>query len=265
MNLLQTGAVVLKVIRRNSPILISAAAGIGLILIYYLTIKETEQAVEEINETPEEEVHSFKMAKKIVKIYAPSFILLIFTLFCIIQSTVISQHRIRDLTAYSASLAAYYNQYRAKVIDIYGSERDHEIRGDIARDEAIYREPVCVNDEEFGYLCQMAGYGPYFTVRHLTDIYKAFIAANKIMDTGPGEVKLKKWMELAGAVQYDDMGNIVPFNKHYENYGWSTYDLTRTKAVSALYPYVGRIDEDSGLEIYFIDVPEPQPLELIGW
>lgn len=265
MNLLQTGAAVLRVVRRNSPIIISAAAGIGLLLIYYLTIKETEQAVEEIKEMTEEEVHGFKMVKKIAKIYAPSFVLLIFTLFCVVTSAVISQHRIRDLTAYSASLAAYYRQYRNKNIELNGEEKDREIVEDIACDEATLREPVYNEIEDRGYLCQMAGYGPYFTVPNLINIYSAFSEANRIMDTGSGEVRLKKWMELAGAIQYDDMGKVVPFDKHYANYGWSTYDLTRTEAVSALYPYIGRIDEESGLEIYFIDIPMPKPLETIGW
>lgn len=263
MNLLQTGAAVLRVVRRNSPILLSAAAGIGLILIYYLTIKETEEAVEVINETPEEEAHGFKMGKKIAKIFAPSFILLIFTLFCIVTSTVISQHRIRDLTVYSAGLAAYYKQYREMNVELNGEEADHEIVTEINRKRMQKYEPP--EDPEEGYLCQMAGYGPYFSVPNLINIYSAFSELNHEMDTGSGEAKLKRWMELAKAVQYDDHGNIVPFDKYYENYGWETHDLTENESVSYLYPFVGKIEDDSGLEIFFIDLPLPKPLETIGW
>lgn len=258
MNLLKAGATVLRAVRRNSPILISAAAGVGLILIYYLTIKETEQIVDEMEEMTEEEIHSFKMVKKIVKTYAPSFILLIITLFCIVQTTVISQHRIRDLTTYSAGLAAYYQQYRNKNIELNGSEKDHEIINEIAKDHT--QSKLNGNTYSKECLCFMAGYPHYFYVPSITNIFEAFRDINIDLDCGKEWSTLQKWMRIAGAVEYDKDGNVVPFDSKYFNFGWSTYDLTSTEGVSMVYPYVGQ-EEDNGYKFYFIDVPLPKPLE----
>ena len=263
MNLLTAGAAVLRTIRRNSPIILSAAAGLGLVLVYCLTIKETEEIKEEMDEMTEEEVHSFKMVKKIVKTYAPSFLLLVFTMFCIVQTTVISQHRIRDLTTYSAGLAAYYQQYRSKNVELNGSEKDHEIMKEIAKDQINDISDFNVDE---GILCQMAGYSHYFSVSDLTKIYNAFSQANeRYIDKGSGQVTVKKVLELAGAKEFDEWGCEVPFDKYYTNYGWETHELTKDYAVSMLYPYIGKVEEESGLEYYFIDIPLPQPLELIGW
>ena len=265
MNLLQAGTAVLRVIRRNSPILISAAAGIGLILVYYLTIKETEEIVEEMQEMTEEEIHSEVMVRKVVKTFAPSFLLLVFTLFCIVQSTVISQHRIRDLTAYSASLAAYYQQYRSKNIKMDGLEQDHQIMNEIVQERVNKKPPIADPDE--GYVCNLAGYSPYFYVSSLEDIWRACSICNEMyFDKGPEEISLSNWMKLANAVQYDDYGNIVPFDyKHYGNLGWSTYMVTHDESVSGLYPYISKTKEENGQDIYFIDLPIPQPLETISW
>ena len=258
MNLLKAGAVVLQTVRRNSPIIVGAAASVGLLLIYYLTIKETEEIAEEMNEMPEEEIHSFKMVKKIVKTFAPSFILLVITLFCIVQSTVISQHRIRDLTTYSAGLAAYYQQYRNKNVKLNGAEKDHEIVREIVKDR-IQNDPAADNHYE-ECLCLMAGYSHYFYVPSVTNIFEAFREIDIQLDCGKEWETLQKWMILAKAVEYDQNGNIVPFDSKYCNYGWSTYDLTSNEGVSMVYPYVGK-EEDNGQEYYFIDVPMPKPLE----
>ena len=256
MNLLQAGATVLRAVRRHSPIIISAAAGIGLVLIYYLTIKETEQIVDEMEEMTEEEIHSFKMVKKSVKTYAPSFILLVVTLFCIVQTTMISQHRIRDLTTYSAGLAAYYQQYRNKNIELNGPEKDREIVKEIVKDHAQSN----FNSHNKECLCLMAGYPHYFYVPSVTNIFEAFRDINIDLDCGKEWSTLKKWMRIAGAVEYDKEGNIIPFDSRYFNFGWSTYDLTSTEGVSMVYPYVGQ-EEDNGCKFYFIDVPLPKPLD----
>lgn len=260
MNFLQTGATVLRFVKRNSPIIISTIAGIGLVVIYYLTIKETEQIIEEMDEMTEEEIHSFEMTKKIVKIYAPSFILLVFTLFCVIQTTVISQHRIRDLTTYSAGLATYYQQYRNKNIELNGIDADHEVVKEIVTDK-VNAHPIH-DDQEDGYLCLLAGYSHYFRVPNLTCIFEAFRDVNMQLDTGQEYEYLRNWMNYANVLEeYDEFGNLVPFDSSYFNYGWCHYNLTLNEAVSIINPYVGLTKDDSGFEYYFIDVPEPMPLE----
>ena len=109
----------------------------------------------------------------------------------------------------------------------------------------------------------MAGYGHYFSVKNLTDIYDAFIKANRdYIEMGDGTVSLFTLMELAGAKQYDEAGNIVPFDKSYTGYGWSTHDLTENEGVSCIYHNISKIEESSGLEIYFIDVPLPKLIEI---
>ena len=265
MNVLKTGRVFLQLIKRNSPIILSVAAGVGLAALYILTIKETEEAVHEIDEAPEEEVHSFKMAKKTAKIMAPSFVVFVLTMFCIVQSCMISQHRIRDLTQYSAMLAATFNQYRIKNRELLGPDgpenNDQIIMTQIACDKTEKME--CPNNSDDRPLCLMNGYDNYFRVPNLIDIYAAFSRANEYMDTGYGSVELCKWMKWANAIEYDENDRPKGMNPRYLHYGWDTYDLTMTEAVSGVYPSISRIEEESGLVIYFIDVPAPKPLDVI--
>ena len=268
MNLIKTGKLVLRFVRCNSPIILSAAAGIGLVALYVLTIKETEEAVQEIEEAPEEEVHSFKMAKKVVKIMTPSFVVLVLTMFCVVQSCRISQHRIRDLTQYSAMLAATFNQYRQKNRETNGyngfdngTDNDKFIMSQIASDQ---NEGKKLPELEEGILCQMIGYPNYFTVPNVAFIYTAILKANKYMEVGHGSVELSQWFKWAHAVEYDEKGHVRGMNMNYLHFGWDTYDLQadRNVNVGALYPCIEVVGDDSGLEIYLIDLPAPKPLDV---
>lgn len=262
MDLVKTGRVILRFVQCNAPIIISAAAGIGIAALYILTIKETEEAVAEINEVPEEEVHSFKMAKKIAKIYVPSFLVLIFTMFCIAESIIMSQHRIRDLTNYSAMLAATIHQYRQRNIQKNSEDLDHEIMNEVILNQKHINKDAVVKCPEEGILCLLYGYPRYFVVEDQNAIFNAFSTANEHLNEGSGTVELAQWMKWANAWYYDDHGRLKPgIDQRYIHYGWDSYELTKNNAVSNLYPYVGRIEEESGLVIHQIDVPVPQPLE----
>lgn len=265
MNIARAGKFALQFIKRNSPIILSVAAGIGLAALYILTIKETEEVVHEIEEAPEEEAHSFKMVKKTVKIMAPSFVILLLTMFCIVQSCRISQHRIRDLTQYSAMLAATLNQYRQKNREILGPDgsenNDKFIMYEIASENMPDELP---DDPEDGILCELIGYPHYFKVPKLENIYAGFLNANEYMETGWGSVELSKLFRWINAIHYDDKGHRCGMDVNYLHYGWETHDLADCEKVSGLYPYVGRITEDSGLVVYLIDVPAPKPLD-VSW
>ena len=266
MNLVKTGRLVLQFVRHNSPIILSAAAGVGLVALYILTIKETEEAVQEIEEAPEEEVHSFKMAKKVVKIMAPSFVVLLFTLFCIVQSCTISQHRIRDLTQYSAILAATFNQYRQKNRELLGPDgpenNDQIIMVQVGLDQM---NDIEVPDPEDWVLCELSGYPRYFSVPDVSCIWEACSNANEYMEKGSGSVGLSQWFKWAKAKHYDEKGKpISGMDQKYLHYGWIDYDLNLYHHISNLYPKMGTDQEDSGLEILFIDLPLPKPLD-VDW
>ena len=264
MNLVKTGKLALQFVKHNSPIILSAAAGIGLLALYILTIKETEEAVQEFNEAPEEETHSFKMAKKVVKIMAPSFVVLLFTMFCIVQSCTISQHRIRDLTQYSAMLATTLNQYRKLNQDISDNKNEDQwIMSQIATEQ---KNGQHLPELEEGILCQMIGYPNYFTVPNVAYIYSAFMEANKYMEVGCGSVELSQWFKWAHAIEYDEHGHTKGINLNYLNYGWSSYEMQvdRAVGVSSIYPCVETVGDPSGFVVYLIDVPAPKPLD-VDW
>ena len=251
MNLAKTGVIALRFLRRNAPLLISAAAGIGLAALYILTIKETEEATEVINQAEEEEADGLETAKKVAKIYAPSFICLIVTMFCIVSSAVISHHRIRDLTTYAASMTAMYNQYRQHNIIQNGKESDQKVIGKIAREHAA-EDPT---SNEGGIMCLMPGYDHIFTVPSLVNVYEAITKLNLKMEKGPGNCELDEFMELAKAKEEMD--------PRYIAYGWETFDLDKNYGVSCLYPNIFKDTDDSGLEYYVIDLPMPRRLDMI--
>ncbi len=258
MNLLKTGAVALRFVRRNAPFLISAAAGIGLVALYVLTIKETEEAQEVIQESEEEEVHSFKMVKKIAKIYAPSFLCLMVTLLCIVSSAVISHHRIRDLTAYAAGITTAYAKYRQENIDQNGVDADHMIIPEVMK-ECVNEDPLdYLEDGDEGVLCMMNGYDGYFKVPNIVCVYSAILDLNKEMEKGPYEwVYLTEFWKKARV--------LTPMKQKYIGHGWAAYDLQCTDdyCASALYPNIYKETEESGLRWYMIDLPAPKPLDMI--
>ena len=261
MNLVSTGTIVLKFLRHNAPVIISAAAGIGLVALYILTIKETEQAVEEIQEVPEDENHDSTVTKKIMKIYAPSFICLLFTLFCIVCSVTISQHRIRDLTLYASGLATTFENYRQHNIEKNGKESDLEIMNEAPKDIL----PPWENDSD-EVLCFMAGYPHPFYVSNIADISNAFSEANKgYLEDGNGEVTVQQIMDIAEAREYDNKHNLIPVDPHYAHWGWGVHDLKENRRGSIIYSYITLNRDNNGVEYYFIDVPLPQPMELVRW
>jgi len=251
MNLAKAGAAALKILQRNVPFLLSAAAGIGLIGLYILTIKETEEAAEVLNEAAEEETQSFEMGKTLVKIYAPSFLCLLATLFCIVSSAVISHHRIRDLTVYAAGVTTAYNQYRQHNVFQNGKESDDRIISEVTR-ENIHNDPPKEYD---GITCMLPGYDSFFTVSCIEDVTNAISELNVKMEKGPECCEMAEFFKLAKVRE--------PMDQKYFAYGWDSYDLTRRYGVSMLYPHIFKDTDESGLEYYVIDLPMPRPMEMI--
>lgn len=252
MNLVKTGGMIARVIGKNAPILISAAAGIGLIALYILTIKETEEAQEVLNEMPEEETQGFKTAGKIVKIYAPSFICLIVTLFCIVSSALISHHRIRDLTAYAAGLSAAFNQYRQQIIFQNGKEMDQKVMAKVAR-ARVEEDPPKDKDDD-SVLCLLPGYDCFFHVPSTANVSEAFLELNKKIKDGYRVIEFPEFMKLAKAKE--------PVKPKFLCYGWETFYLEDNYQTDAFYPNIFKETDDDGLEYYVIDnVPMPRLLE----
>lgn len=258
MNVVKAGMIALKFIKRNSPIIISAAAGLGMVLTYILTIKETEEAQEAIEEIEEneEEPQKLKIAKKVAKIYAPSFICLVISLLCIVQSTVISQHRIRDLTASCAAMAAFINDYRRNEIEIYGQDHDGVIMHSIA-EEKFENDPPLKYEE--GILCLLPPYPHWFWVKSVTKLKAGCLDANQEIDE-TGCISMGKWMKFVGAREYDEHGNTIGMDQAYLDYGWYEHELCDEDAHSGLYPDINCEDEESGLRYYVINLPMPKPM-----
>ena len=253
MNVVKTGIMVAKLLKRHAPIIMSAGAGIGMVLTYILAIRETEEACEEISRTDEEEdIHSFKMAKKLIKIYAPSFITLVLTLLCVVQSTIISQHRIRDLTASYAALATFTNQYRQKVREIYGDEADFVTTTEVIEDRlGEYEDP----EDSEGYLCFIDGYPKFFHVKSKDCIYEAFNMLN-------WDIHLKCASTLGQWMIYAD---VEDFDPKYGHIGWTDYDLAREQKAAMVYPVIKEDSDDSGLEYFYISVPLPRQVEYMEY
>ena len=167
--------------------------------------------------------------------------------------SVISHHRIRDLTAYAASMTTMYNQYRQHNIIQNGKENDQKIISKIAQENVKDNPPE--EDDEDSILCLLPGYDHYFTVPSLVNIYEAVSKLNLKMEKGPGNCELAEFMKLAKSE--------TPFDHKFLAHGWDTFDLDRNYGVSGLYPNIFMDKDDSGLEYYVIDLPMPRRLDCI--
>lgn len=164
--------------RKASPTILLGAGIIGVVGTVVLAsratlkledvIKEAEKdlvILDELGTLDEKQVTQMKTqvflrtGKKLARLYGPSFILGVTSLACLTQSHRIMSQRNAGLAAAYAALDMGFRQYRARVIDELGEEKDAHFRYGVSERE------VAVEDEKGNVTTQTVkragdGHGP---------------------------------------------------------------------------------------------------------
>lgn len=153
MNLHYLFKVAEKIIRDNSPAILTAFGVSGTLTTAYLAAKASFKAAE-ILEIEKEMVDThdmirdtmppldFKEKVKIVwKLYIPAAVTGVVTIGCIVGATKIGNRRVAAMTAaYSLSERAM-NEYKGKVAETLGERKEQNIRDSIAQDRVNQNQP----------------------------------------------------------------------------------------------------------------------------
>jgi hypothetical protein len=145
MNFLQVVGRVEKVLRTNSPAILTALGVSGTITTAYLAGKASFRAAEAIQKEALVITNEPKNRKKDIKLvwksYIPTAVSGAVTITCIICATRIGMKRTAAITAaYSLSEKAF-SEYRDKVIDKVGERKEQQVRDDIAQDKVRANAP----------------------------------------------------------------------------------------------------------------------------
>lgn len=146
-----------KVISKNSPILLTGVAIAGLVTSVIFAVKATPKALELIDEenekrwkdTSNDEEPKLLTTTNIIKLtwkcYIPTMGMVLTTGACIIGANSINQKRYAALaTAYTLSETAF-KDYKSKVIETLGKNKEQKLRDDIATDR-IKENPPSTNE-----------------------------------------------------------------------------------------------------------------------
>lgn len=170
-NLTQLTGAIGKGIKSHSSIILSVAAGVGVITTAYLTgIASYEAALiikakEDVDGTSSDRKQRVMDRTKLVwKLYIPAGISTISTIGCIIGSNRIESKRTIAATTALAFTERAYSEYRDKVVEEFGVRKDQSIRDQVVADQVKENPPPAyIISGPGNVLCCELFTGRYFT------------------------------------------------------------------------------------------------------
>ena len=152
---------VINKVSKKSPEILVGFGLAGMLTSTVLAVKATPKALD-ILEQEDEDLTKIEVVKKTWKCYVPAAVGYCTSAACIIAATTTQNKRHAMLAgAYKLSESALL-EYRSKVVETLGEEKEKEIRDSIAKDRVEDRPVVvnCLGKEEF--LCYDMLSGRYF-------------------------------------------------------------------------------------------------------
>lgn len=161
-----------KMLKRNSPVILSSTAITGVVTTAYLTGRAAVESSYRIRLFEELKLnHDRTLVEKLKdetrlcwKFYIPAAAAGAVTIGCIIGTTRVTNKRAAAAQAAFVLSERAYSEYRAKVIEEYGDRRDQTIRDSIASDRVSANPPpTTIITGPGSVLCCELHTGRYFT------------------------------------------------------------------------------------------------------
>ncbi len=209
---------VVKGVVENAPKILTGISIASSIAAVGFTIKGTILAVEiekqrkakiESGELPEPEHPKLEVVKSVWKCYIPAFTFLSVSCGTALCGTNISTARTAMATAACKASELAFDEYKAKVIERLGEDKEKEIRQEIAKDQVEQRmdhPPIVTPFEK--YLCQEKYTGTIF-YSNLYDIKDAFIEMNYSLLNGDDELSFADYL---GHFEIDSKEEAIGWN-----------------------------------------------------
>lgn len=158
-----------KIVNKNSPEILTGIGIAGMLTTVVLAVRATPKATEKLDDLREEydgeKVPPMEFVKKVGPGYVPAIVTGVASTACLIGATSINSRRNAALiTAYQISTTAL-SEYKDKVIETIGENKEREVRDSIAKDK-IEKNPVKNNTvivtDKGETLCYDTTSGRYF-------------------------------------------------------------------------------------------------------
>lgn len=240
-------------LKENSTTILSGIGAVGVVGTSVIAVKATPKALKLLEEAKKEKGEELTKLEKIRvagPAYIPSILVGAGTIACILSANVLNKQKQATLTSAYMMLENSYKEYRNKVNELYGSDTDDKVRGEIAKDKhnkdmsepngekILFYEPI--SERYFESTIENIQYAEYhfnrnFALRDYASLNE-FYRFLGIEETTEGEVL--GWSSYAG----------------YEKYGYSWIDFKHTK-----------VELEDGLECYIIDYPFEPTLDFMDF
>ncbi len=234
-----------KFLHKHGGTILVVAASVGVGLTMWETGKATVKATTLVAMNKDENLGKKEVIRDCWKFYIPAAILGGGTIACILGSNVLNKKQIASLTAGYMALGKAYQEYRQKVIENIGIEKEAEIQEQINEEKLPeVREKM----EEEKLLCYDPISKRYFhaTEVELTD---AFYNLNRDFALN-GEVSLNDLYSYLG-LDYIPEGDTTGWCSDYLANEWEYYWID--------FRYYEQKTDD-GLEVYYVEAFQP-PIE----
>ena len=195
---------VVKGVVKNAPKILTGISIASSIAAVGFTIKGTILAVEiekqrkakiESGELPQPEHPKLEVVKSVWKCYIPAITFLSVSCGTALYGTSISTARTAMATAACKASEMAFDEYKAKVIERIGEDKEKEIRQEIVKDQVDQRPndqmPIMAPFEK--YLCQEKYTGAVF-YSNLYAIKDAFLEMNYSLLHGHDELSLAEYL-----------------------------------------------------------------------
>ena len=135
-------------IKRNSPMILTVAACVGTVATAYLTARATLKAAEVIEEIESKDGTAETLKQRVIertnlswKFYIPPAICGASTIACIVGSNRIGANKLIAASTAATIAETAFSEYREKVIETHGKNKEQKIRDDIAEDKVRANVP----------------------------------------------------------------------------------------------------------------------------
>ena len=228
-------------LKKHSSTILTCLGGVGVVATTVTAIKATPKALVVLEEAKEEKGTDLTVIETVMvagPVYIPTILFGVGTLTCIFGAAVLNRRKQASLIGAYTLLDTTFNEYKGKVIELYGVDADREVKNEIAKDHYAMSDVDEPSDDKLLFYDEFSQ--RYFEAT-LEDVLRAEYTLNRMISVEYG-VFLNDFYELLG-IDTVDYGDYM---------GWMDCQLVEDTWYSWLDFIHTKVIMDDGLECTII-------------
>lgn len=218
-------------LKKHSSTILTCLGGVGVVATTVTAIRATPKALVVLEEAKEEKGADLTIMETVLvagPVYIPTILFGVGTLTCIFGAAVLNRRKQASLIGAYTLLDTTFNEYKDKVIELYGVDADREVKNEIAKDHYEMSDVTNPSDDKLLFYDEFSQ--RYFEST-LEDVLRAEYTLNRMISVEYG-VFLNDFYELLGidTVDYGDYMGWMDCQL-VEDTWYSWLDFIHTKVV----------------------------------